>query len=62
MDDFEILLDLFDFELVIAISDGAVMAILVMLAYGVIEEIIPVEILIVFINVFLEVDGMLLGY
>ena len=63
MDEFEVLLDLVNFELVVAVSDGAVGLFVVVTAGldGVVEEIVPVEVLVVLLDVLLEGDALLLG-
>ena len=63
MDEFEVLLDLINFELVVAISDGAV-GLFIMVATGldrVVEEVVPVEMLVVLFHVLLEGYAFLLG-
>ena len=64
MDEFEVLLDLVDFELVVAVPDGAVGLFVVVAAGldGVVEEVVPVEVLVVLFHVLLEGDAFLLGY
>ena len=49
--EFEVLLDLVNFELVVAVSDGSIGILVVVVAAGVdgvVEELIPVEVLVVF--------------
>ena len=63
MDEFEILLDLVNFELIVAVSDGAVGLLVVVAAGldGVVEEVVPVEVLVVLLDVLLEGYAFLLG-
>ena len=62
VDELEVLLDLVNFELIAAVTDGTVL-LLVLVATGAdwaVEEVIPVEGAVVFYKVVLKADGTLL--
>ena len=63
MDEFEVFLDLINFELVVAVSDRAV-GLFIVVATGldrVVEEVVPIEVLVVLFHVLLEGYTFLLG-
>ena len=62
--EFEVLLDLVNFELVVAVSDGSIGILVVVVAAGVdgvVEELVPVKVLVVFFQKLLERNSSLLG-
>jgi uncharacterized membrane protein len=65
MNQLQILLNLIDFELIAAIPNRAIEMFLIILIatglYGIIEEVIPVEIFIVFFCIFFEPYGVMFG-
>jgi len=63
MNKLEILLDLFYFKLIAAVSDGSIVALLFLVSIGadrIVEEVIPVEVLIVLLRILLEVNRFFL--
>ena len=64
MDELEVLFNLVNFELVVAVSDGSIGVLVVVVATGVdgvVEELIPVKVLVVFFQKLLERNSSLLG-
>ena len=62
MYELKVLFNLVNFELIVAIADGAVGMLVIVIATGlerIIEEIIPIELLVIFLYVILKKYGFL---